>query len=136
MKHVAYVIPTLDRIGGAEQQVIRLANGLAGRGWKVSVITLAGTGGEIRQRLNSAGIGFRSLEMRKGLMDPCGWIRLHSWIRQNRPDIVHAHLPHASLMARWSRLAAPMRILVDTIHSPATGGVAPQTWISHERRAA
>ncbi len=123
MKHVAYVIPTLDRIGGAEQQVILLATGFAKRGWRVSVIALSGTGGDRKQQLESANITFRSLEMRKGLVDPRGWVRLHSWIEQNHPDIVHAHLPHASLLARWSRPAAPMRVLVDTIHSPATGGV-------------
>jgi glycosyltransferase involved in cell wall biosynthesis len=123
VNHVAYVIPTLDRIGGAEQQLILLATGLAGRGWNVSIIALAGTGGNALQMLESAGIAFRSLEMRKGLLDFRGWVRLHSWLRQNQPDIVHTHLPHASLLARWSRLATPMRILIDTIHSPATGGV-------------
>lgn len=122
MKHVAYLIPTLDRIGGAEQQVILLAGGLAKRGWRVSVITLSGTGGNAKERLQSAGIDFLSLHMRKGLADPRGWIHLNCWIRLNRPDVVHAHLPHASLLARWSRIAAPVRVLVDTIHSPATGG--------------
>ena len=123
MKHVAYVIPTLDRIGGAEQQVILLATGLAKRGWRVSVIALSGTGGDRKQQLESVEIAFYSLEMRKGLVDLRGWVRLHLWIKQNRPDIVHAHLPHASLLARWSRLAAPVPILIDTIHSPAAGGV-------------
>lgn len=123
MKHVSYVIPTLDRIGGAEQQVLLLATGMARRGWKVSIIALAGSGSDVAQRLETAGIAFRSLEMRKGLADPRGWIRLHLWIKQNCPDIVHAHLPHASLLARWSRLAAPVRVVIDTIHSPAPGGV-------------
>ena len=123
MKHIAYVIPTLDRIGGAEQQVILLATGFAERGWRVSIITLSGGRRHLVRKLESAEIAFHSLEMRKGLADPRGWVRLHCWIRQNQPDIVHAHLPHASLLARWSRLAAPMRVLIDTIHSPATGGV-------------
>ena len=123
MKHIAYVIPTLDRIGGAEQQVLLLAGGLTKRGWRVSIIALAGTAGNVAQKLQSDGITFRSLDMRKGLVDPRGWIRLNAWISEHRPDIVHAHLPHASLLARFSRLAAPVRILIDTIHSPATGGV-------------
>jgi glycosyltransferase involved in cell wall biosynthesis len=122
VKHVAYIIPTLDRIGGAEQQVILIATGLAGRAWRVSVITLAGTGGNAARKLEASGIAFHSLEMRKGLVDPRGWILLHRWIKQTQPDIVHAHLPHASLLARWLRLAIPMRVLIDTIHSPATGG--------------
>lgn len=123
MKHVAYIIPTLDRIGGAEQQVILIATGMAKRGWRVSIIALSGTGGDRRQQLTLANIAFYGLEMRKGLLDPRGWFRLHLWMNRNCPDIVHAHLPHASLLARWLRLAAPMRVLVDTIHSPATGGV-------------
>lgn len=124
VKHIAYVIPTLDRIGGAEQQVTLLATGLAMRGWRVSIIALAGAGGDVAQKLQSGGITFRSLDMRKGLVDPRGWFRLNAWIKGDRPDIVHAHLPHASLLARWSRLAAPVRILIDTIHSPATGGLS------------
>ena len=124
MKHVAFLIPTVDRIGGAEQQVISLAGGLSQRGWKVSVIALSGTGGDARDHFRSANIGFLSLEMRKGLADPRGWIRLCRWITMNRPDVIHAHLPHAAVLARWSRTVSPVRSLVDTIHSPSTGGKA------------
>lgn len=121
---VAYLIPTIDRIGGAEQQVLQLAAGLASRGWGTSVVALSGNGGDAAKTLQSAGVAFNSLEMRKGLADPRGWLRLHAWIARNHPDVVHAHLPHASLLARWSRIAAPVRVAVDTIHSPATGGSA------------
>jgi glycosyltransferase involved in cell wall biosynthesis len=126
VNHVAYLIPTIDRIGGAEQQVILLAKGLAGRGWQVSVITLAGIGGDAARGLKQAGVAYYSLEMRKGLADPRGWFRLRAWIAQNQPDVLHAHLPHASLLARCLRIAVPIRVFVDTIHSPATGGSARQ----------
>ncbi len=121
MSHVALVIPGLDRIGGAERQVILLASGLSQRGWRVSVVALSGDGGNAAAELAGAGAGFLSLEMRKGLADPRGWIRFHSWLRQQKPDVVHAHLPHATWLARWSRLAAPSRVLVDTLHSSSTG---------------
>lgn len=124
MNHVAYLIPTVDRIGGAEQQVLQLASGLAGRGWETSVVALSGNGGDAVKTLQSAGVAFHTLEMRKGLADPRGWLRLHAWIARNHPDVVHAHLPHASMLARWSRIASPVRVAVDTIHSPATGGTA------------
>ena len=45
MRHVAFLIPTLDQIGGAERQVILLAKGFVLRNWRVSVVALAGTGG-------------------------------------------------------------------------------------------
>jgi glycosyltransferase involved in cell wall biosynthesis len=122
--HVAFILPGLDRIGGAERQTMLLAMGLAGRGWQVSVVALTGTGGEAARQLTTANVDFLSLHMRKGLADPRGWLRFHRWLTRNRPDVVHAHLPHAVWLARWSRLAAPFPVLVDTVHTSATGGLA------------
>jgi glycosyltransferase involved in cell wall biosynthesis len=120
--HIAFVIPTLDQIGGAEQQVILLAKGLAHRGRRVSVIALSGSGASAAKELETDQIDFLSLHMRKGLVDPRGWLGFRRWIKQHRPDVVHAHLPHAVLMARWTRLLSPFCVLIETIHSPATGG--------------
>lgn len=134
MSHVALLIPTLDRIGGAERQLILLAYGLRSRGWRVSVITLSGAGGNVSVDLASAGISILTLEMRKGLADPRGWIRLNRWLRRERPEIVHAHLPHAAWMARWSRLAAPVRVAIDTIHSSSTGTLGRRVGYRWSRR--
>ncbi|MGP8251819.1 MAG: glycosyltransferase [Terracidiphilus sp.] len=122
MSHAALVIPTIDRIGGAERHVLVLAKGLRRRGWNVTVLALAGTGGEAAAALERNGIGYLSLEMRKGLADPRGWLRLLGWLRRYKPDIVHAHLPHAAWMARWSHLIAQTPTVVDTIHSASPGG--------------
>ena len=121
MSHVALMIPGLDRIGGAERQVMLLATGLRRRGRQVSVVALSGTGGGAADELTAAGAAFFSLGMRKGLADPRGWIRFHKWLRRASPDVVHAHLPHAAWLARWSRLAAPVPVLVDSLHSSSTG---------------
>ena len=121
MSYIALVIPGLDRIGGAERQVILLAKGLSRRGWRVSVVALSGNGGDAAAELAASGAGFLSLKMRKGLADPRGWIRFNRWLRHEAPEVVHAHLPHAAWMARWSRLAAPVRVVVDTLHSCSTG---------------
>ena len=124
MKHIALVIPGIDKLGGAERQVISLARGLAQRGWRVSVIGLTGTGSDAARELATTGVGFLSLRMRKGIADPRGWIALARWIRRERPDILHAHLPHATWMARGVRLLSPMRGVVDTVHTSATGSRA------------
>lgn len=121
MNHLAFVIPTLDRIGGAECQVILLAKGLRKRGWRVSVVALSGDGGDAAAGLINESIAFLSLEMRKGLADPGGWLRFNRWLSQESPDLLHAHLPHAVWLARWSRFAAPMRVVVDTLHSSSIG---------------
>jgi glycosyltransferase involved in cell wall biosynthesis len=121
VNHIALIIPGLDKIGGAERQTMLLAKGLRLRGWRVSVVALTGTGGDAAAELAAADVAFTSLEMRKGLADPGGWIRCNAWLRKERPDVVHAHLPHAVWLARWSRLAAPVRVVVDTLHSSSTG---------------
>jgi glycosyltransferase involved in cell wall biosynthesis len=123
LNHIVFIIPGLNRISGAERQLILLAHGLKLRGWRVSVVALSGTGGSAAADLASAGIAFLTLEMRKGLADPRGWIRFHRWLRKESPDVIHAHLPHAVWLARWSRLAAPVRVLVDTLHSSNTGSI-------------
>lgn len=122
MKHIALIIPGLDRLGGAERQVMLLARGLRRRGWRVTVIALSGCGVTAAEELRNDGIGFVTLQMRKGLADPRGWWRFHRWLRREQPDVVHAHLPHAAWLGRCSRLFAPIPRLIDTLHSSATGG--------------
>jgi glycosyltransferase involved in cell wall biosynthesis len=123
VSHVALVIPGINRIAGAERQLIQLAKGLARRGWRVSVVALSDSGGDEADGLVKAGVAFTTLGMRKGVADPRGWIRFHRWLRKERPDVIHAHLPHATWLARWSRLAAPVRVVMDTLHSSSTGSL-------------
>jgi glycosyltransferase involved in cell wall biosynthesis len=123
VRHIALVIPGFAQIGGAERQVQLLARGLCRRGWRVTVVALSGAEEEAGRELFSAGAEFLSLEMRKGLADPRGWIRFNRWLRRERPDVVHGHMPHAAWMVRWSRLGAPVRAVLDTIHTSSTGTV-------------
>jgi len=119
MRHVALVIPGLDQIGGAEKQVLLMGRGLKEREWRVSVVCLSGSARAASEKL--AGIELVLLGMRHGLKDPRGWLRFARWLWHERPDVVHAHLPHAAWMMRWVRLVAPVRVVVDTIHTSATG---------------
>ncbi len=122
MTRVGFILPGIDRIGGAERQALLLARGLAARGWTVSIVALSGTGAGRVDELAQDGVEFVSLGMRKGLADLRGWIRFHRWVNQWHPDVLHAHLPHAAWMACGSRFFAPVRALVETVHSPAAGG--------------
>ena len=121
MSHAAIAIPGLNRIGGAERQAMLLAKGLRRRGWRVSVVVLSGDGGAAGAELRVCGIAFISLEMRHGLADPGGWIRFNRWLEREQPDVLHAHLPHAAWLCRWSRLAAAVPVVIDTLHSSSTG---------------
>jgi glycosyltransferase involved in cell wall biosynthesis len=128
------MIPGLDRIGGAERQAMALATGLRRRGWRVSMVALSGSGGNAAADLEDAGVQFLSLRMRKGLADPRGWIRFQRWLWREQPDVLHAHLPHAAWLARWSRLAAPVPLVVDTLHSSSTGAMGRHFGYSCSRR--
>ena len=131
------VIPTVDQIGGAERQVLLLAKELSARGWQITVIALSGHGSIAADELSAAGVAYLSLSMRKAWIDPRGWLRYMDWVRRNRPLIVHAHLPHATWFARWVRLLAPVRVLIDTIHTSHTGsrgrqlGYRLSDWLSN-----
>jgi glycosyltransferase involved in cell wall biosynthesis len=118
---IAMLIPTIDEIGGAERQVILLAKELAQRDHQVTVIALSGRGGSSALELAVAGVEFLSLEMRKAWIDPRGWFYFLTWALRARPEILHAHLPHATLFARCVRFLFPVRVLIDTIHTSNPG---------------
>ena len=123
MSHAAMMIPGLDRIGGAERQAMELAKGLRRRGWRVSMVALSGEGEAAADELRAGGVEFLSLGMRKGLLDARGWFRLKRWLWRALPDVVHAHLPQAAWLARWSRGFAPVPVLIDTLHTSSVGTI-------------
>lgn len=134
MTRIGILIPTLDRLGGAERQVILLASGLAARGYAVTVIALSGDGEEATRELSASGAEFLSLHMKHGVLDPGGWLRLNKWLRDNRAAILHAHLPHATWMARWSRLFSPDHARIDTVHTTAIGPISRRIGYRLSRR--
>jgi len=116
---IAMVIPTIEKIGGAERQLLLLAKELSARGWQVTIVALSGNASE-----ELAEVGYLSLQMRKAWIDPQGWLRYLAWAAENKPEIVHAHLPHAIWFARCVRLLVPVRVQLDTIHTSNPGNRA------------
>jgi glycosyltransferase involved in cell wall biosynthesis len=108
-------------MGGADSQLLSAAGELRRRGHDVMIVSLTRLG-PMGLEARSAGILTESLEMRRGLPDPRGLLRLASLVRRWRPDVVHSHMVHANLMARVLRLVAPVPALVSTIHNVYEGG--------------
>ncbi len=77
--------------------LLALATGLAGRGWDVDVVSLAGTG-EIGAILESRGIGVTALEA-SGSRDLRVIGKLAGFLRERRPEILFSILIHANLAA-------------------------------------
>ena len=107
--------------GGAETQLKEVAIRLKQRGWGVRVVSLLPPAAYVEE-LQQAGIHVDSLQMRRKVPDPRALLRLARIIREERPDVVHAYMFHANLIARFVRLLAPVPVLVCSIRSLREGG--------------
>jgi len=106
--------------GGAERIVYELATHLPPERYEVRVACLApATGvyaGKLRERkVPVTGFGATHLT-------PWRVRRLARLLREWRPDVLHAHLWHANVVARRAARRAPVRALVTTVH------VAERRW--------
>ncbi|MBA2458081.1 MAG: glycosyltransferase [Gemmatimonadales bacterium] len=108
-------------MGGADSQLLSAAQELRSRGHEVLIVSLTPLG-PMGLEARSAGIPTESLEMRRGLPDPRGLMRLVHLVREWRPDVLHSHMIHANLMARALRLIVPVPAVVSTIHNIYEGG--------------
>ena len=114
-------LSTIMGMGGADQQLLTIVDGLRARGHEVMIVSLASLG-PMGLEARQLGIATESLEMRRGVPDPRGLVRLARLVRAWRPDVLHSHMVHANLMARAVRLMAPVPALVSTIHNVYDGG--------------
>lgn len=115
MKRVLFVITGLG-LGGAENQVVKLAARLKQRGWEILVVSLTPPG-SLAEELQAADIPVESLKMQSPLSLGPAMIRLARLVSRWKPRIVHAHMFHANLICRLVRLIAPVPVLICTAHS-------------------
>ena len=108
--------------GGAETQIKELATRLQRRGWKISIASMLPPIAYVEE-LEAAGICVYNLRMRRKLPDPRALVRLAVIVRRVRPHVVHAHMVHANLLARITRLFVETPVLVCTAHSINEGGL-------------
>jgi glycosyltransferase involved in cell wall biosynthesis len=107
--------------GGAEAQVAALSISLVRRAWRVDLISLLPPTA-YRAELKAAGVVVHSLGMAPGEPNPLGFYRLLCLLRRLRPQVLHAHMFHANLVARLARMLAPVPVVISTLHSAAESG--------------
>lgn len=103
-------------VGGAERQLILLVRQLQSLGSRISVVSLIKPG-PLKEELEEAGIPVLSLGMKRGVPGPGAIFRLAKIVRNVKPDLVHAHMFHANILARVSRLFWRKIPLVCTIQN-------------------
>lgn len=118
-RRILYVVTGLGW-GGAESQVIDLAAQFQARGWKVAVATLLDYA-ERRDALDALGIPVHTLGMNRGVPDPRAVLRLARLVRDFAPTVLHAHMVHANLLTRITRLLAPVPVLISNGHNVNEG---------------
>ncbi|MFL5448557.1 MAG: glycosyltransferase [Gemmatimonadales bacterium] len=108
-------------MGGADKQLLSAAQLMHAQGHDVCIVSLTELG-PMGLEARSQGIRTESLDMRRGVPDPRGLIRLIRLVRAWKPDVLHSHMVHANLMARVVRLFARIPVVVSTIHNIYEGG--------------
>lgn len=89
-------------MGGAEVQLCMLAEGLRRRGAAVQIISMLSVIADHPQ-LAGGSIPVRTLGMNRGRWKPSHFVQYINAVREFRPDVIHAHMFHAILLARLGR---------------------------------
>lgn len=115
---IAYMLTSLGT-GGAERQVIALAERISARGHDVALIVLRSRAARewpaqvpvvrLEMTKNPAGIG-------------AGLIRGRRFLREFKPDILHSHTFPANMAARAFRAMGDAPAVLSTIHNVYEGG--------------
>lgn len=96
MIKVMHVITTLGP-AGAETMLTRLVSGMDGTTFENEIVSLTGIL-DLADNMRAIGVPVRSLGMKKRLPNPLLVLRLARWIRQSKPDVIHAWMYHANLI--------------------------------------
>ena len=119
---VLFLISGLER-GGAENQLVGLANGLADRGWSVTVVSfLAFSERSLRSELRRT-VTALSLNSPRGALKWWGFARAAAAVRRSRPDLLAGVMFHgmmaARLLGRLLRVPANVSVIQNERERPA-----------------
>ena len=116
---ILYLITSWD-FGGAEMQVLALAETMQKQSHKVLVVSMIKPNTDFL--LKSKGITVKTLSMSKGFPDARAIFRFKKILKNYKPNVVHAHMIHAVLLGRISRIFIKIPRLISTAHNINEGG--------------
>ncbi|MDD4857433.1 MAG: glycosyltransferase [Candidatus Krumholzibacteria bacterium] len=126
---VCMLIPKL-RIGGAEVQVLSLLENLSRERFSVSLCLLSGGDVEMEQEAARWAASVYRLGFRRRNA-PLALARLVRYLRMNRFDVVHAHLPPADVLGRIAGRLAGVNVIVTTEHGKHLWKGRPYLLLEH-----
>jgi glycosyltransferase involved in cell wall biosynthesis len=116
---ILYLITGL-RVGGAEHQLLLLAENMKLQSFEVLVVAME-SGGAMADRFKMAGIEVLELNITsvKKLLN--GYIAFKKALNSFSPDVVHSHMIHANLFARLINVFGRKNKLISTAHNIREG---------------
>jgi glycosyltransferase involved in cell wall biosynthesis len=115
---IALIITSLT-MGGAETQVVDLADRLDAMGHEVLIMSLTD---ELVMMPKRPTVQVHSLSMKKTPISLVSAYRLaRRMLTAFEPDVVHSHMVHANIFSRLLRLGLTMKRLICTAHSTNEG---------------
>ena len=119
--HAMFVISGLER-GGAEQQLVIVANGLAARGWRVTVLSyLPFSETSLRAEVDEPRVRLASLNATGGLGKLVGLARAVAVVRRERPDVLVGFMFHGIMAARVAGRIGGAGAVVSAVRSELDG---------------
>jgi len=113
-------------VGGAETQIVRIAEQLRDRGWAVSIVSLTAINpkhqGTFPERLAARGVPVVSLGIDGALSAVRGLYRLVVYLRREWPDVLVTFMVHANLLGRVAAAAARVPRVISSVRSENFGG--------------
>lgn len=117
--NIIYFITGLG-MGGAERQVVNLADRMSARGHNVVIAYLTGDADVLPEDPNVTVVALNGNKTIFGMMRAVN--NLVKLIRRFKPGVMHSHMVHANLIARIIRLFIKVPKLICTAHSSNEGG--------------
>jgi glycosyltransferase involved in cell wall biosynthesis len=108
-------------MGGAERVVANLADALARGGDEVLVAYLKSHPFEVSPQCPEVRLECLGVDSITDAFP--GYLRFRKIVREFKPDVVHSHMFHATMLARLARLSMQVPCLISTAHSAIDGGL-------------
>ncbi|MBD3842336.1 MAG: glycosyltransferase, partial [Campylobacterales bacterium] len=117
--NIALLITGLG-MGGAERQVVDLADRFASLDHNILIIYLTGEAIVLPSNPSIRVIGMNMSKTPWSFLTT--YRRIRSLIQSFKPDILHSHMVHANIIARLLRLSIRIPRLICTAHNTNEGG--------------
>ncbi len=114
-------------MGGADRQILYLAQALLARGYEVRLVSMTPLA-EMGRQAAAEGLPITSLDMERGKADWASFQRFVGLLREWKPDVLTSFMYHANLLGRLAGKWAGVPLIITSIRSERNGG-AVRDWL-------